>query len=120
MVCARYSDLITRRLSHRIAFIGAGGIGGYFGRRLANKGEDVTFNTRGAHLKAMQTEGLRIERPEPFHVEYFSATDDPAKIGMIDIVIFSVELWDTDEALKQIRPMVASKWRSASGVTRRH
>ncbi len=90
----------------RIAFMGAGGIGGYFGGRLAKEGEDIMFIARGAHLEAMQTEGLRIEGPEPFHVEHVNATDDPAKVGLVDIVILSVKLWDTGEALKQIRPMV--------------
>lgn len=90
----------------RIAFMGAGGIGGFFGGRLANEGEDVTFIARGPHLEAMQTDGLRIEGPAPFHVKRVNATDDPAKVGQVDIVVLSVKLWDTGEALKQIRPMV--------------
>jgi 2-dehydropantoate 2-reductase len=54
----------------------------------------------------MRTEGLRVEGPEPIHVARVSATDDPAEVGVVDLVMFCVKLWDTDAALRQIRPLV--------------
>jgi 2-dehydropantoate 2-reductase len=92
----------------RIAFMGAGGLGGYFGARLCKGGADVHFIARGAHLAAMRRDGLRVEGPEPMHVAKVNATDDPAEVGVVDFVLLGVKLWDTDEALKQIRPMVGS------------
>ena len=92
----------------RIAFMGAGGLGGYFGARLCKGGADVHFIARGAHLAAMRREGLRIEGPEPMHVAKVNATDDPAEVGVVDFVLLGVKLWDTEEALKQVRPMVGS------------
>ena len=90
----------------RIAVMGSGGVGGYFGARLAVGGADVRFIARGAHLQAMRSAGLRIEGPHPIHVERVSATDDPAEVGVVDLVMFCVKLWDTDAALQQIRPLV--------------
>jgi 2-dehydropantoate 2-reductase len=92
----------------KIAAMGSGGLGGYFGARLANGGADVHFIARGAHLKAMQADGLRIEGPEPIHVPHVNATDDPATIGVVDVVMLGVKLWDTESALEQIRPLVGS------------
>jgi 2-dehydropantoate 2-reductase len=92
----------------RIAFMGAGGLGGYFGARLCKGGADVHFVARGAHLAAMRRDGLTVEGPEPMHVAKVSATDDPAEIGEVDFVLLGVKLWDTEEALKQIRPLVGS------------
>jgi 2-dehydropantoate 2-reductase len=86
--------------------MGSGGLGGYFGARLASGGADVHFVARGAHLQAMRAEGLRVEGPEPMHVRHVSVTDDPATIGVSDIVMLGVKLWDTDAALAQIRPLV--------------
>lgn len=90
----------------RIAIMGSGGVGGYFGARLAHGGADVSFVARGEHLEAMRREGLRIEGPEQIHVKRVSATDDPNQIGIADIVLVCVKLWDTEQALTQIRPMV--------------
>lgn len=90
----------------RIAVMGSGGVGGYFGGRLAHGGADVSFVARGEHLEAMRREGLHIEGPEQIHVKRVSATDDPNKIGVADIVLVCVKLWDTEQALTQIRPMV--------------
>jgi 2-dehydropantoate 2-reductase len=95
---------MTGRL--KIAVMGSGGLGGYFGARLAQGGADVHFVARGAHLAAMRSEGLRIEGPEPIHVPRVSATDDPATIGVADVVMLGVKLWDTDAALAQVRPLV--------------
>ncbi len=90
----------------RIAIMGSGGLGGYFGARLALGGADVHFVARGAHLEAMRTQGLRIEGPEPMHVPRVSATDRPQDIGTVDVVMLCVKLWDTEQAIDQMRPLV--------------
>ena len=91
----------------RIAVMGSGGLGGYFGARLAKGGQaDVHFIARGKHLEAMRAEGLRVEGPEPLYLPRVNVTDDPRHVGVVDLVMFCVKLWDTDAALAQIRPMV--------------
>lgn len=90
----------------RIAVMGSGGLGGYFGARLCNGGADVHFIARGKHLQAMRSEGLRIEGLEPMHIPRVNATDDPLTVGVVDVVMLCVKLWDTEAALQQIRPMV--------------
>jgi 2-dehydropantoate 2-reductase len=91
----------------RIAVIGAGGVGGGFGAALANAGGDVTFVARGAHLAAMRENGLRVEgdRGETV-VRPVQATEDPASIGPVDIVLFCVKLWDIESAGAQIKPLI--------------
>ncbi len=72
----------------RIVIFGTGGVGGYFGGRLAHGGEDVTFIARGEHLHAMQTSGLRVDSPNgDFVVSPAKATDDVSEIGPVDLVI---------------------------------
>ena len=90
----------------RIAVMGSGGLGGYFGARLAQGGADVFFVARGRHLQAMRAEGLRIEGPEPIHLARVNATEDPREAGVVDFVLVCVKLWDTESALEQVRPMV--------------
>lgn len=91
----------------RIAVMGSGGLGGYFGALLARGGADVAFIARGAHLEAMRKRGLRIDGgPEPFHLEAVLATDEPGDVGPVDLVLVCVKLWDTDAALRSIRPLV--------------
>jgi 2-dehydropantoate 2-reductase len=91
----------------KIAMMGSGGVGGYFGARLAAAGCDVAFIARGRHLEAIRREGLRVESPlGDAHVHPARATDDPASIGPVDLVIFSVKLWDTAAAAAAIRPLV--------------
>jgi 2-dehydropantoate 2-reductase len=91
----------------RIAIVGAGGVGGYFGGRLAAAGADVTFIARGAHLEAMRTRGLRIDSPKgDLHLERVTATDDPAAIGPVDIVFFTVKLYDSESAAGMLPPLV--------------
>lgn len=91
----------------RIAVIGAGGIGAIYGAALAKAGVDVTFIARGAHLAAIQRDGLRIEgdRGET-HIRPAQATDDPATIGEVDYVLSCVKLWDVESATEMIRPIV--------------
>ena len=90
----------------RIAIMGSGGLGGYFGARLVQGGADVHFVARGKHLEAMRSHGLRIEGPEPVHASKVHATDDPCEIGVADVVMLCVKLWDTEQAIAQMRPMV--------------
>jgi 2-dehydropantoate 2-reductase len=92
----------------RIAVVGAGAVGGYFGGRLAEAGVDVHFLARGAHLAAMRTRGLRIQSPKgDVHLPRVSATDDPAVIGPVDAVMFTVKLYDVDRALALLPALVA-------------
>ncbi|MCC2690942.1 MAG: 2-dehydropantoate 2-reductase [Rhizobiaceae bacterium] len=90
----------------RIAFMGSGGLGGYFGARLCAGDCEVHFIARGRHLQAMRDEGLRIEGPNAMHIARVNATDDPREVGVVDFVMLCVKLWDTEQALRQIRPMV--------------
>ena len=90
----------------RIAIMGSGGLGGYFGARLVEGGADVHFVARGKHLEAMRSNGLRIEGPEPVHARKVHASDDPREIGVADVVMLCVKLWDTEQAIAQMRPMV--------------
>jgi 2-dehydropantoate 2-reductase len=95
----------------KIAMMGAGGVGGFFGGRLAKAGYDVTFVARGAHLAAMRASGLTLENEAQgdIHVPAVKATDDPASVGPVDLVILSVKLWDTEAAARAIAPMVGPK-----------
>jgi 2-dehydropantoate 2-reductase len=90
----------------RIGIMGSGGLGGYFGARLAQGGADVHFIARGAHLAAMREHGLRIEGPGPLHLREVQVTSEPGEVGVVDVVMLGVKLWDTDEAIAQMRPMV--------------
>ena len=92
----------------RIAVIGAGGVGGYFGARLAQAGHAVTFVARGRHLAAMRERGLVIESPRGnVTVPAPTATDDPAAVAPCDVVMFCVKLWDVERAGAAIAPLVA-------------
>jgi len=91
----------------RIAVIGTGGVGGGFGAALAKAGGDVTFVARGAHLAAMRANGLRVEGDRGNTlIKPVQATDDPASIGVVDVVLFCVKLWDVESAGAQTKPIV--------------
>ena len=91
----------------RIAVVGAGGVGAGFGAALAKAGGDVTFIARGAHLAAMKSSGLKVESPRgDVHLVPTQATDDPATVGPVDIVLFCVKLWDVESAGQHIKPLV--------------
>lgn len=91
----------------KIAVIGAGGVGGTFGAALAKAGADVWFLARGAHLAAMRADGLRIHSARgDTHLVPTQATDDPAAIGPVDVVLFCVKLWDVESAGEHIRALV--------------
>jgi 2-dehydropantoate 2-reductase len=87
--------------------MGSGGVGGYFGARLAQGGADVHFVARGTHLAAMRERGLAIEGgPQPVHLPKVNVTDDPKAIGPVDAVMLCVKLWDTESAARQLQPLM--------------
>ncbi len=91
----------------RIAIMGSGAVGGYFGARLAAGSSDVTFIARGAHLAAMRERGLTVESPlGDIKLPQVKASDNPRAIGPVDLVIVAVKLWDTEQAARQIEPLV--------------
>jgi len=91
----------------KIAMMGSGGVGGLIGARLAHAGCDVSFIARGAHLAAMRSHGLTLESPVGnVHLPKPRVTDDPGSLGPVDLVIFSVKLWDTEAAARQILPLI--------------
>lgn len=93
----------------KIAIFGSGGVGGYFGGRLAAAGEDVTFLARGAHLNALQHDGLHIDSPNgALHLPKVQATDRPQAIGPVDVVLFTVKLYDVDAAAATLAPLIGS------------
>lgn len=91
----------------RIAIFGSGGVGGYFGGRLAEAGEDVTFIARGEHLAAIRRDGLRVTSIlGDFLIHPAQATDDPATLEPMDVVVVGVKAWQVDEAADAMRPVV--------------
>ena len=91
----------------KIAVMAAGGVGGYFGARLAAAGYDVTFVARGPHLEAMRQGGLKVESAlGDLRLSPVNATDDPGAIGPVDVVMFAVKLWDTEEAAAACKPLL--------------
>ena len=91
----------------RIAIIGAGGVGGYFGARLQQAGADVGFVARGAHLEALRRDGLKVESPlGDIHLPRVNATDNAADLGQADIVWLAVKLWDTEAAIRSMKSVV--------------
>jgi len=91
----------------KIAVMGAGALGGYFGGRLAASGHEVGLIARGAHLAALQSDGLRILSPKgDLHLPDITATDDPATLGRADVVLFMVKNYDVEDAAHAIAPLV--------------
>jgi 2-dehydropantoate 2-reductase len=91
----------------QILVMGSGGVGGYFGARLALGGADVTFVARGAHLAAMRARGLTLETPAgPVHAANIKVVERASDAAAPDFVLLAVKLWDTDSAIEQIRPIV--------------
>ena len=94
----------------RIAIFGTGGVGGYFGGRLAQAGEDVTFIARGEHLRAIQTTGLRVDSLNGnFVIDPAKATDDANEVGEVDLVIAGIKAWQVPEAARTMKPMVGAR-----------
>ena len=91
----------------KIAVMGAGAVGGYFGARLAAGGTDVTFIARGAHLRAIRENGMQVRSPlGDVTIDPAKATDDPGEVGPVDIVLLMVKLYDVAAAAERIRPML--------------
>lgn len=91
----------------KIAVMGAGGVGGYFGAKLATAGEEVHFIARGAHLQAMQSNGLRIYSANgDVLVKPARVTGNPATVGPVDLVMIAVKLWSTEEAVRDAKPLI--------------
>jgi 2-dehydropantoate 2-reductase len=91
----------------RIAVFGSGGVGGYFGGRLAQAGEDVVFIARGDHLKAMLKQGLKVDSVNgDFLVKPVQAKEDPAQVGIVDVVLVCVKAWQVPDAAEAIKPMI--------------
>src|SRR5262245_54003974 len=93
----------------RIAIFGTGGVGGYFGGRLAQAGEDVTFIARGDHLRAIQAHGLKVDsRSGDFIVFPARATDDISAAGPLDLIIVAVKAWQVPEVARTLKPIVGA------------
>jgi 2-dehydropantoate 2-reductase len=91
----------------RVAVFGAGGVGGYFGGRLAQAGEDVVFIARGEHLRALQSSGLRVDSIKgDFHLQPVQASDEPSRVGVVDAILVAVKAWQVADAAQVMRPMV--------------
>ncbi len=91
----------------RIVIMGSGGVGGYFGARLAEAGCDVAFIARGAHLATLRERGLVVESQlGDVHLPRVRATDDPTGLGPVDLVLIAVKLWDTESAAQMVVPLV--------------
>ena len=94
----------------RIAIMGTGGMGGFFGGLLAVEGHDVSFIARGAHLAAIGENGLRLVGPETEHlIQPAKVSDDPGTIGEVDVVLFCVKLYGAEAAAELIRPLIGPK-----------
>ncbi len=96
----------------RVAVMATGALGGYFGGRLAEAGHDVSFIARGANLAAIRKNGLKIESPlGNIHIKSPKAIDDPKEVGLVDLVLFAVKLWDTEKAGEASKPLVGPSTR---------
>ena len=90
----------------RIAVMGSGALGGFFGALLARAGHDVTFIARGAHLEAIRAGGLAVKSPTGDFAVAGRATDDPRQVGPVDLVLVGVKTYDLDTAAAQLEPLI--------------
>ncbi|MEV8611656.1 2-dehydropantoate 2-reductase [Amycolatopsis sp. NPDC051373] len=94
----------------RVVVMGTGGVGGYFGARLAQGGHDVSFIARGKHLEALRANGLKVESPfGDLHLPKIDVTDDPTRLAPADLVLFGVKLWDTETSAELIKPLLTEQ-----------
>ena len=94
----------------RFAVVGTGGVGAYFGGRLAQAGESVAFVARGAHLTAMREHGLRVDSVAgDFVIAPVEASDDPARIGPVDVVLVGVKAWQVRETARTLGPLLGPR-----------
>jgi 2-dehydropantoate 2-reductase len=105
----------------KFAVFGAGGVGGYFGGKLAQAGQDVTFIARGEHLKAIRQNGLRVESVSgDFGIHPAKATDNPAEVGAVDVVLLSTKAWNVPDVIEQMKPLMGENTYSiwlGNGIT---
>lgn len=93
----------------KIAIFGSGGVGGYFGGRLAQAGENVTFIARGEHLKAIQQNGLKVSSAQgDFLIHPAQITDSTESIGAVDLIILAIKAWHLDSSLEQIKNLIGN------------
>src|SRR5262245_33409029 len=92
----------------RVAVMGAGAVGGYFGAKLELAGHDLTFIARGNHLKAMQNDGLHVIMSPGgnLHVKAARFTNDAGESGVVDLILFCVKSYDTETAAQLIKPLI--------------
>lgn len=90
----------------RVAVMGAGSIGGYFGGMLSRGGNQVTLIARGRHLKAIRDGGLRIATDEEEFVVHCDATDDPNEVGLVDLALLTVKTYHNEQAVPAMLPMI--------------
>ena len=90
----------------RIGVMGAGGVGGFLGGKIAQSGKNVVFIARGAHLDALRKNGLSITGSEPFALPDVSTSADTEAVGPVDVIMFCVKLYDTKKAAGQLKPML--------------
>lgn len=94
----------------KIMIMGSGGVGAYYGGLLAQQGNDVIFIARGAHLQALRANGLQVKSVHgDFHIMPVKATDTPAEAGVVDLILFCVKTYNTDEAVKAIQPAIGAQ-----------
>ena len=94
----------------RIAIMGTGGVGGYYGGLLSQKGQEVIFIARGAHLQAMRAKGLQVKSVHgDFLVSPARATDDPTEVGPVDLILFTTKTYHTDVAALAMKPLVGKE-----------
>src|SRR6056300_314226 len=94
-------------LHMNIVVMGTGGVGGYFGARLANAGHNVCFIARGKHLEAIKNNGLKIiSETGDILIHPVKASDNPTDFNIADIIIFAVKAYDTEESALLIKPLV--------------
>jgi len=93
----------------KIAVMGAGGMGGWLGAKLAAAGNEIAFIARGAHLEAMRTSGLSVSGAETLRLAHVAATDNPGDIGPVDVILFCVKLYDTESAARALVPLLGPK-----------
>jgi 2-dehydropantoate 2-reductase len=91
----------------RIAVAGAGGLGGYYGGRLAKAGNDVVFIARGEQLAALQAKGLRVESVrDPFYLSRVQASGDAKSVGPVELVLLTVKAYDLVRAAEGLLPLI--------------
>jgi 2-dehydropantoate 2-reductase len=94
----------------KFAIFGTGGVGGYFGGRLAQAGQDVTFIARGGHLASITESGLRVDSiGGDFIVHPAKATDSPQSVGEVDVVIIATKAWQLNESIHQVKSLVGER-----------